>query len=222
MEENTTVKSNLDICPNCLEPNRSDLANCEFCGMPLHPDAAAADEGSSVSTDTAETSIVSDGTVTTVETSDEAPAASEIPAEKPKKKENKGWSYAMRGFGIYIIFYAVSEGVRHFKLEPGQERRLGLISDVIYLVAGCLMAWPLLKDFLAKRKEKQANAMKAAGEQTIDGTEVSSPAESDEDVIDAERAAETMIGDETSEMSEGEGISEIESSVDPNASETNE
>ena len=39
---------NLDICPNCLEPNTENLAVCKYCGMPLHqgadPDAFAAQE----------------------------------------------------------------------------------------------------------------------------------------------------------------------------------
>ena len=32
---------------------------------------------------------------------------------------------------------------------------LAIVSDIIYMVAGVMMAWPLFKDYQKKRKEKK-------------------------------------------------------------------
>lgn len=224
MEENKTKKENYEICPNCLEPNRSDLANCEFCGMPLHPDAAAQVKAAVSETSTENTNAVvpapASGEAADETTQAEPSKTTEVPtaepAAAPKKKENKGWTYAMRGFGLYIIFYAISEGVTHFKLEDPKERRLGLLADFIYLIAGCLMAWPMLKDYLNDRKKKKAEKEKAASEQIIEGFEsAAAPADvpSDAAVKEDAEAAETMAEEVLGEAGSGEAADIIE--LDP-------
>lgn len=185
MEENQITRSNQEVCPNCLEPNDGDLANCAFCGMPLHNDPESVNAPlpgeSGLQTIAAEESGNPSG----------APDSETEPQEESKdKKKGRGFTYAMRGMGLYLIVYAISELPRSFKIEEPQNRTLAVVGDVIYLVAGCLMAWPLLKDYLDKRKEKQQSA--AADDKVIEYAE---PAADESNVIEIQPAAE--VPDET-------------------------
>ncbi len=144
-EEKEIDRDNLEICPNCLEPNEKDLANCAYCGMPLRKQTEIASEAlSSESTEKPDS-----------DNSDESakPNPPKGPAEE--KKPNRGMAYAMRGMGIYLIFYAVTEIPRSLKVEDPKNRMLAIVSDIIYMVAGVMMAWPLFKDYQKKRKEKK-------------------------------------------------------------------
>lgn len=147
-EEKEIIRDNLEICPNCLEPNEKDLANCAYCGMPLRKQAETAGEIiSSDSTDSTEKSVS--------DNSDESAKPNPPKAPAEEKKPNRGMAYAMRGMGIYLIFYAVTEIPRSLKVEDPKNRMLAIVSDIIYIVAGGMMAWPLFKDYLKKRQEKK-------------------------------------------------------------------
>lgn len=141
-EERQIIRDNLEICPNCLEPNEKDLANCAYCGMPLRKQAETAGE------------IISSESTEKPDSDESAkPNSPKAPAEE--KKPNRGMAYAMRGMGIYLIFYAVTEIPRSLKVEDPKNRMLAIVSDIIYMVAGVMMAWPLFKDYQKKRKEKK-------------------------------------------------------------------
>lgn len=129
-------RSNMEICPNCLEPNPDDLAVCSYCGMPLHP----------VDEDTAAVMTEDEQTLA-------AARAEAIPAEKKpdkKKKEQSGFRRIMPWLGLYLIYNAIISCI-----EIGQQRKLpteeqpnyGLayLSTAIWFAAGLLMAWPLVK-----------------------------------------------------------------------------
>jgi len=141
-EERQIIRDNLEICPNCLEPNEKDLANCAYCGMPLRKQAETAGE------------IISSESTEKPDSDESAkPNSPKAPAEE--KKPKRGMAYVMRGMGIYLIFYAVTEIPRSLQKGDPQERMLAIVSDIIYMVAGGMMAWPLFKDYLKKRQEKK-------------------------------------------------------------------
>jgi hypothetical protein len=141
-EERQIIRDNLEICPNCLEPNEKDLANCAYCGMPLRKQAETAGE------------IISSESTEKPDSDESAkPNSPKAPAEE--KKPKRGMANVMRGMGIYLIFYAVTEIPRSLQKGDPQERMLAIVSDIIYMVAGVMMAWPLFKDYQKKRKEKK-------------------------------------------------------------------
>ncbi len=132
-EENT---GNLDICPNCLEPNTDNLAVCKYCGMPLHqgadPEAFERKE--------------------TEEELAKNRAEAVPPENKPKKKQESGFRRVMPWLGLYLIYYAITgffDVKRQIQqaLEEGQpvNETLAYLSQVIWLAAGLMMAWPLIK-----------------------------------------------------------------------------
>lgn len=133
--DNSDENGNLDICPNCLEPNTDDLAVCKYCGMPLHRGAEA------------------DEYLMKQEEADmEANRAEAAPEEKkPPKKQENGFRRMMPWLGLYLIYYAIT-GFFQVKsqiqqaIEEGQEvnQALAYGSQVIWLAAGLLMAWPLI------------------------------------------------------------------------------
>jgi len=155
MEENEPTRNNQEICPNCLELNNGDLANCAFCGMPLHADP----ESLEIQPENTDVNTIAGSSANFNTDKDNIEIIDKPSADKPKnekdEKTNRGFTYAMRGMGIYLVVYSVSELPRSFKIEDPQNRKLAILGDIIYLIAGCLMAWPLLKDYLQKRKEKQ-------------------------------------------------------------------
>jgi len=144
-EEKEIIRDNLEICPNCLEPNEKDLANCAYCGMPLKKQTETAGE------------VLSSESIEKPDSDNSDESAKPNPPKAPaeEKKPNRGMAYAMRGMGIYLIFYAVTEIPRSLKVEDPKNRMLAIVSDIIYMVAGVMMAWPLFKDYQKKRKEKK-------------------------------------------------------------------
>ena len=127
---------NLDICPNCLEPNTENLAVCKYCGMPLHkgvnPDAFAARE-------------------TEEELAANRAAAVPEPPKKQKKQEN-GFRRVMPWLGLYLIYYAITgcfDINRQIKAAEAEGQTvnttLAYASQAIWLAAGLMMAWPLIK-----------------------------------------------------------------------------
>ena len=83
---------NLEICPNCLEPNDEDLAVCRYCGQPLSPDAEVID-----------TAALPEDEKTLAEN-----RAAAVPEKKPQKKQENGFRRVMPWIGLYLIYYAVT------------------------------------------------------------------------------------------------------------------
>lgn len=144
VEENEPNRDNLEICPNCLEPNTKDLANCAYCGMPLRPQTS--EDGQIIENPENQAS----GEETPEHETENNESAPPKPAEK-----RSNWTKVMRGMGLYLIVYAIMELPRSFQVEDPNDRTLSIISNVIYMVAGGMLAWPMIKEFLAKRKAKQ-------------------------------------------------------------------
>lgn len=164
---------NLDICPNCLEPNTEDLAVCKYCGMPLHQ-GAEADE------------FIMKAEEANLETN-RAEAAPE--EKKPAKKQESGFRRVMPWLGLYLIYYAITgffDVKRQIQqaVEAGQpvNEKLAYFSQVIWLAAGLLMAWPLIKKGYRKlRHLPDPDEAEAAEEnaETTEGTEAEAEAETE-------------------------------------------
>ena len=192
-EENEPNRDNLEICPNCLEPNAKDLANCAYCGMPLRPQTS----------ETGEIIESPENRASGEETPEhETEQKKSAPPQKAEKKTNT-WTKVMRGMGLYLIVYSIMEMPRSFQLENPNDRTLSIISNVIYLVAGGMLAWPMLKEYLAKRKEKQ----QGEGDNTIIEGEIKSE---DGDKVEAasESSGEVNLNDSANEEVAREEISE--------------
>lgn len=171
---------NLEICPNCLEPNDDDLAVCRYCGQPLNPDAEPIDI-SAMPED---------------EKTLEANRAAAIPEKKPAKKQESGFRRVMPWLGLYLIYYAITgcfDMQRQIKAaqEAGQEVNVALayFSQLIWFAAGLLMAWPLVKKgyrklrHLPEEDEELADATAPAEEPEVSDD---IDAESDPDMTDPE------------------------------------
>ncbi len=143
MDNQINNQEPVEICPNCMEPNTAGQTNCAYCGMSLHAGENAENSAQELSADTSAAGTPGE-------------ADNTAPAKPQPKKQNKGFTYAMRGMGIYLIVYAISEIPRSLKLEKPQDRTLSLVSNVIYLIAGAMIAWPMLKEYLDKRKKAQS------------------------------------------------------------------
>ena len=127
---------NLDICPNCLEPNTEKLAVCKYCGMPLHQ-GADADE------------YVRQESEAELE-ANRAQAAPET--QKPAKKQENGFRRVMPWLGLYLIYYAITgcfDVSRQIKAAEAEGQTvnapLAYGAKVIWFAAGIMMAWPLIK-----------------------------------------------------------------------------
>ena len=193
---------NLDICPNCLEPNTENLAVCKYCGMPLHqdadPDAFAAQE-------------------TEAELAANRAAAVPEPPKKQKKQEN-GFRRVMPWLGLYLVYYAitgffdVSRQIKAAQAEGQQvNEALAYFSQVIWLAAGLLMAWPLIKKGYRKlRHLPEEDEVEEQGE--TENAEVSEEAVSAEDVESPDALPEAAEEETETEdgIGEAEGISESE------------
>ena len=75
---------NLEICPNCLEPNDDDLAVCRYCGQPLNPNAEPADLSAMPEDEK------------TLQANREAA----VPEKKPAKKQESGFRRVMPWLGL--------------------------------------------------------------------------------------------------------------------------
>lgn len=130
-EEIPAGRFNLDICPNCLEPNPDDLAVCPYCGMPLHPGAET--DPSAMPENEAELAA--------------ARAAAAAPEKKDEKKkpQESGFRRVMPWLGLYLIYYAITGIIETSRQEELSSPALAYGSWVIYIIAGVLMAWPLIK-----------------------------------------------------------------------------
>lgn len=139
MEDNIETRANLEICPNCLEENREDLAVCKYCGMPLRADG--------------DVEMPTEEEIAEIRSAEEQAPAEPQPEEKKEEKKN-GFRYAMRYLGLYVIVTAIFQLIDVFKNETDPSQiKLGILANVIYIIAGVMMAYPILGDWLKKRKE---------------------------------------------------------------------
>ncbi len=197
-EENT---GNLDICPNCLEPNTDNLAVCKYCGMPLHqgadPEAFERKE--------------------TEEELAKNRAEAVPPENKPKKKQESGFRRVMPWLGLYLIYYAITgffDVKRQIQqaLEEGQpvNETLAYLSQVIWLAAGLMMAWPLIKKGYRKLRhlpdedeETEETTSETAEEPTAD--ESAEPVTADAETPEEEpetQSAETDNAEQAADLEE--------------------
>ena len=199
--------SNLDICPNCLEPNTDNLAVCKYCGMPLHQGA--------------------DSEAFEMKESEEELAknrAEAVPQEKkPAKKQESGFRRVMPWLGLYLIYYAITgcfDIKRQIQMaaEEGQTVNAPLAygAQVIWFAAGVMMAWPLINKGYRKLRglppEEEAEEQQAADSaETAEQTE----AAENREVMDADEEAGEPEADESGEiMDSDEETPENESETD--------
>lgn len=191
MQEQTAEQlPNLTVCPNCLEPNTDGLAVCKYCGMPLHPGAENED-------------FVPPEDEMTLE-ANRREAAPE-PKKTEKKKEESGFRRVMPWLGLYIIYYAITGIIQTSREEELANPGLAYGSWAVYIVAGLLMAWPLIK----KGWEKIHPS--AAGPEDSDEGVTEEPVESE---LSAEDAAEADV------PADGEGSGREENETDPETAGT--
>ena len=199
--------SNLDICPNCLEPNTDNLAVCKYCGMPLHQGA--------------------DTEAFEMKESEEELAKNRAEAspeqKKPAKKQESGFRRVMPWLGLYLIYYAITgcfDIKRQIQMaaEEGQTVNAPLAygAQVIWFAAGVMMAWPLIKKGYRKLRglppEEEAEEQQAADSaETAEQTE----AAENREVMDADEEAGEPEADESGEiMDSDEETPENESETD--------
>ena len=188
---------NLDICPNCLEPNTDNLAVCKYCGMPLHqgadPDAFTAQE---------------------TEAELAANRAAAVPEEKkPAKKQENGFRRVMPWLGLYLIYYAITgcfdvkRQIEAAKAE-GQpvNETLAYVAQLIWFAAGLMMAWPLIKKgwrklrHLPDEEEEQPAEEQAEQVAGTDADETNAEsAEAEAETADEELPAVAEIREEAAE-----------------------
>ncbi len=184
-------KSNLTICPNCLEPNPDDLAVCKFCGQPLHPGAEPVElsEGENA-----------DGLTSPEEQAENR--ADAVPAEEKKEEPKKNnFDSIMPFLGLYVLYMAY-ETYSQLKAqladpEANVNAKLGYLTVGIYVVAGLLLmrSWfykliemirgPKAKDESAaeEKASEEASAEEAPAEEPVEEApvEASEPTEEAED-----------------------------------------
>ena len=199
---------NLEICPNCLEPNTEDLAVCKYCGMPLHQGADADEFVSRES-----------------EAEMAANRAAAVPQEKKSaKKQENGFRRIMPWLGLYLIYYAIT-GVfdirRQIKAaeEAGEavNAPLAYLAQGIWFVAGVMMAWPLIKKGYRKLRhlpepDEEEETAEQSGEGSAEtedevliedaeentGSEDEAAAETEDDVLIEDAEEETSAEDDNS------------------------
>lgn len=162
-----------EICPNCLDPIPAGMDVCPSCGTRLNEDPDA------VQAEPVEGTIVTQPNETAgPETAGAANGDGKDGEKKPTMMQN-----LVRGMGVYLIYTALTNGYRVIStpealgLERGtREYTLGIVSNVVYLVAGLLAVWPWIQEALAKRNG-------AASDVTIDAA----PAETSETELDPDQ-----------------------------------
>ncbi len=174
---------NLDICPNCLEPNPDDLAVCQYCGMPLHPGAEA--DPSAMPEDEAKLAAA------------RAEAAAAAKKDEKKKQQQGGFRRVMPWLGLYLIYYAITGIIETSRQEELSNPTLAYASWVIYIVAGLLMSWPLIKK--GYRKLRHLPEEDEVTEESTENTDENTPEGTVEpaELPDAIEDASELPNDET-------------------------
>ncbi len=196
-------KNNLNICPNCLEPNPDDLAVCKYCGMPLHPGAEPVEINGENS----------DGLTSEEEMAENRAAA--VPSDEKKEENRKsGFNSIMPFLGLYVLYsaYQTWQQVRAQVADPETAESvnptLGYVSVAIYAVAGLLMLRPWIEKAIemirgpkAEEGDKVAEASEELSEETV--PELSDPesdgAENSEVLETSEEAENVGSGEEEAE-----------------------
>lgn len=196
-------KNNLNICPNCLEPNSDDLAVCKYCGMPLHPGAEPVEINGENS----------DGLTSEEEMAENRAAA--VPSDEKKEENRKsGFNSIMPFLGLYVLYsaYQTWQQVRAQVADPETAESvnptLGYVSVAIYAVAGLLMLRPWIEKAIemirgpkAEEGDKAAEASDELSEETV--PELSDPesdgAENSEVLETSEEAENVGSGEEEAE-----------------------
>ena len=192
IEEET---GNMDICPNCLEPNTENLAVCKYCGMPLHQ---GADPDAFVRQETEEELA--------------ANRAQAVPEQKkPQKPQENGFRRIMPWLGLYLIYYGITgffDVSRQIKAAEAEGQpvnsTLAYASQVIWLAAGVLMAWPLIKKGYRKLghlPEEDETTEETSETETAENSEAVDTEQADIEVpVETEESAEeTAVSDDTAE-----------------------
>ena len=167
---------NLDICPNCLEPNPDNLAVCPFCGQPLHPDVEVSAEEMPENPETLEAN---------------RQEALEAQQEDKKQVRENGFRRVMPYLGCYLIIDAIFNLIELSRQEELEQPLLAYSSYLIFMAAGVLMAWPLIK--------KGINRLRPGTFKIDEPEEDAEPAGED-----AEENAVPESAEEPAEESEGE------------------
>ncbi len=162
-------KNNLNICPNCLEPNPDDLAVCKYCGMPLHPGAEPVElNGENADGLTSEEEMAENRAAA-------VPSASNEKKEEPRKN---GFNSIMPFLGLYVLYsaYQTWQQVRAQIANPETEEAvnptLGYVTVAIYAVAGLLMLRPWIEKAIEMiRGPKAEEPAEAAAAETAETAE---------------------------------------------------
>ena len=197
---------NLDICPNCLEPNTENLAVCKYCGMPLHQ-GADADE------------YVRQESEAELE-ANRAQAAPET--QKPAKKQENGFRRVMPWLGLYLIYYAITgcfDVSRQIKAAEAEGQTvnapLAYGAQVIWFAAGIMMAWPLIKKGYRKLRHLP-DEDEETEETTSDTTEEPTADESAEPVTADAETPEEEPETQSAETDNAEQAADLEEQPEEN------
>lgn len=180
---------NMDICPNCLEPNTDNLAVCKYCGMPLHK---GADPDEFVRQESEEELA--------------ANRAQAVPEQKKSQKpQESGFRRVMPWLGLYLIYYGITgffDVSRQIKAAEAEGQpvntTLAYASQCIWLAAGVMMAWPLIKK--GYRKLRHLPEEDESAEETTETTENNEA--SDTEPADIETPGETEKSAEETAVSD--------------------
>ena len=197
---------NLDICPNCLEPNTDDLAVCKYCGMPLHQ---GADPDEYLMKAEAENL--------------EANRAEAVPEEpkKPAKKEENGFRRVMPWLGLYIIYYAITGIIETSHQEDLENPKLAYASWIIYIIAGVMLAWPLFKKGYRKlRHLPDPDEIEEEEETSEENTSKSDEEQSAGENHDDEVTEELPAGEDSENKTEEDHQDDV--TAEPETEETDE
>lgn len=151
MEEFEGVRVNKEICPNCLEPNAKDLANCEFCGMPLRPE---------------DDEITESERPFYIAPADEKPKA----PEAEKKDKGRGTNQMLRYMGFVAIYMGVERIYQTMGAEV-DEKNTGIIVGALYILGGIALAWPILKGWFYKLTGRELPEESSESSDTVDTAE---------------------------------------------------
>lgn len=189
-------RNNLEICPNCLEPNDDDLAVCKFCGQPLIPGAEVIDSSAMPESEQ--------------ELAANRAAAAEQ-ANKPKKKQESGFRRVMPWLGLYLIYYAITGVIETAHTEELKDVKLAYLSWVIWFAAGILMSWPLWKKWYRKlRHLPEEDEAEQASESVQNEEDAGQAADASEDPeagpADGADGAEMSEGTAEAETAEAEAL----------------
>ncbi len=173
--ETTPAKTGPVICPNCMEPVPEGQRICPSCGWDLDKEPEEKISDPTAGTPVNPVSAVSN------------PGGKEGSPDEKKREEKKknNMSNLMQGLGIYIIYYAISNMVSARKLAP-KEKNMAFIADLIYLIAGIMLVWPLIKKGIRKLKgipDEPSDSQKTEDKAVDEAKDTDQPQKTDQSPI---------------------------------------